>query len=201
MTPSRRHLASAVLALGLVASAPASADIAFSGTGLFGTLASPGETWQWGTPPSWSSPGVGAGLAIYGGTEDAIGFRIAFQAENGTTPTIDPASIATGNTSACAGGSLGGTTFCGQPLGTPWVATLINDLTIEFLAPASDPLSLGGSYFVNIFFTGDDAPIAFTGAWLTEVVTPPPGVPEPGTVALLAAALAGAGFVGRRRAN
>ena len=81
------------------------------------------------------------------------------------------------------------------------MATLINDLTIEFLAPASDPLSLGGSYFVNIFFTGDDAPIAFTGAWLTEVVTPPPGVPEPGTVALLAAALAGAGFVGRRRAN
>lgn len=169
----------------------AHADTVFSGSGSSGTLASASEFWIFSNDGAsdWGSPGIGAGESVYGEAAPAYGFQISFTGGG----SIDPSSIAIGNTSACAGSSGGGTTFCTQDSDI-WEATLTDPDTISFLA--QDPafnIAQNDFYFVNVFFDGA-TPTAFTGKWLTEFTPVPPvtsDVPEPSTFLLLGSGLAG----------
>lgn len=143
---------------------------------------------------NWGSPGVNTYNASYFETQSAYGLIVSFTGGS----VIDATQITNGNSANCLGTAYAGTTFCA--VGSPdniWVASLIDANTIEFLAqnPSFD-VSTGSFYFANVFFTGA-TPTAFSGTWLTEYS--PNGVPEPTTLMLLGAGLAGLGLVRRRR--
>lgn len=166
--------------------------IPFSGSGASGTIA-PGEPWSvnlYGTN-SWGSPGKGAGtLAWTGPVGDITGLTIHFLGlPNGVAIDdilFDGRKCGVG-TSLCTGSS-------GTSLGSPWAPTISADgSTVTFDAPAGVTLGPGQAYFVNVFFSGDEGEaVDFTGGWSSPV-------PEPGTVWLLGAGLAGLGDVVRRR--
>jgi hypothetical protein len=191
--------AAAALALG---SGEARANYLFSGSGSSGTLVSSGETWSFnadggaaitGYLNDWGSPGVGAGLATYGESQNAYGMTLTFTGGG----TIDAAAVTVGNAANCRGGTKGGTTFCNISAGDDiWVATQTGPDSISFEAQnANFYLASGDAYFVNVFFDGA-TPTGFSGAWQTSFQ---PTVPEPATFALLGTALLGLGAIRRRR--
>jgi hypothetical protein len=166
-------------------------------------LSSPGGEsfcWNWdggaaatGYLDNWGSPGVSAGVIPYAEAQTAFGLDITFTGGG----TINAASVATGNASACAGTTSGGTTFCTLDPTDIWQATIVGPDSIDFLA--QDPsffLVNGQNYFVNIFFDGA-APTAFTGQWLTSFSPNP--TPEPGTIGLLGLGLASVLALARKR--
>ncbi|HLI76795.1 MAG TPA: PEP-CTERM sorting domain-containing protein [Acidobacteriaceae bacterium] len=194
--------------LSAVLPAAARADYMFSGSGTSGTLVSSSETWQFnhdggaaatGYLNDWGSPGVSAGITTYGEPMAAYGFEITFSGGG----TVDAASIATGNASACAGTTTGGTTFCNISTGDDiWEAFQVGPDSIDFLAQnATFNLAQNDQYFVNIFFDGA-TPTSFTGSWLTSFTPTPPSsvTPEPSSLLLLATGFMGAaGRLGFRR--
>ena len=178
--------------LALAAAPAAHADYVFSGSGSSGNLDGTSEPWAFDADGvgNWGSPGVSQGVTSYSQADSAYGMIITFSGGG----TINAASIATGNSSACVGSTGGGTTFC--TIGSPndiWEAFLTGPDTIQFLA--QDPsfyLSTGQDYFVNIFFDGS-TPTSFTGKWLTSFSPNP--VPEPGVIGMFGMGLLGLGLM------
>src|SRR5262245_45800709 len=168
-----KALAVSMLMTGVVA--PAFADISFSGSWppLTGTIA-PGEGWAanapGGTTNSWGSPGAGLGTLTWPTADHVTDFHVLFVLPAGVDVVFQQAAN-------CGGGPFGGTTFCSSPFSTPWTAVSDQGSPdgISFYAPAGTFLTAGGSYFVNIFFTGPVPQASFTGSW---------SVPEPASVAL-----------------
>lgn len=189
----RKALMAGAAAVGLMMmSQAANADYLFSGSGSSGTLVAPSETWMVGSanPPTgdfgWGSPGVNAGTTAYGEAVPATNFEITFSGD-----VLDAAQIAIGNAANCGGTDTGGTTFCGGDFSAgPWTAVLQSPSSIAFFAPPGVNLAQGELYFVNIFLAGTAHPVSFTGRW---------SVPEPASLALLGAALAGFGLMRRRK--
>jgi len=184
-----------VLAISLMALVPAFAfadNIPFSGSGSSGTIQT-GQPFLYGfdTEFVWGLPGDGHGLTTWNGP--LVGsFDITFNLPDGVV--IDPAMVTIGQQGDCVGGAAGGTAFCAQPFTQPWIATLVDNDTIEFTASPGNYLTPGDPFFVNIFFSGGDpAGASFEGNFGTTV-------PEPSSWVLLGTGVLGiAAYVRRRK--
>lgn len=168
-------------------------SIPFSGSGSSGTIQT-GQPFAYDfdggvVEPDWGIPGIGAGIATWNGpTVDA--FQITFDLPPGVV--IDPAMVSLGQSGDCVGGAAGGTAFCAQPYTSPWIANLVGDNTIMFIATQGNLLTTGDPFFVNIFFTGGDPNGAdFSGAFTV--------VPEPSGFILLGTGILGLATYLRRR--
>lgn len=164
-------LASAVIA-------GATIVIPFSGSGGSGTIA-PGEGWIINQLSlfNWGTPGVGLGFETWNGGVPIEDFTITFTSlANGVQIT----NLETGPT--CGTGSQ--TVFCSGTL-TPWTPVLSNNgTTVTFTAPGTQMLLPGDSFYINIYFSGDEgSSVTFTGGWSQEAV------PEPLTLGLTASGL------------
>lgn len=163
-----------VLALIVASAAIAGATIVipFSGSGASGTIA-PGEPWTINqlSTFNWGSPGVGLGFETWNGSIAVEDFTITFTLLNGVQIT----NLETGPT--CGNGSQ--TVFCSGTF-VPWTPVLSNGgTTVTFTAPGSQMLLPGDSFYINIYFSGDEgSSVMFTGGWSQETV------PEPLTLGL-----------------
>ena len=181
-----------ILALIVASAVMAGATIVipFSGSGASGTIA-PGEGWiinQLSTF-NWGTPGVGLGFETWNGSVAIEDFTITFTSfANGVQIT----NLETGPT--CGNGSQ--TVFC-SAISTlvPWTPVLSNGgTTVTFTAPGSLMLLPGDSFYINIYFSGDEgSSVAFTGGWSQETV------PEPFTLGLTASGLLTIAIRRRRR--
>ena len=171
-----------ILAVILVSAVIAGATIVipFSGSGGSGTIA-PGEGWILNQLSlfNWGTPGVGLGFETWNGGVPIEDFTITFTSlANGVQIT----NLETGPT--CGTGSQ--TVFCSASgTLTPWTPVLSNNgATVTFTAPGSQMLLPGDSFYINIFFSGDEgSSVTFTGGWSQEAV------PEPLTLGLTASGL------------
>jgi hypothetical protein len=168
--------------------ADASIIIPFSGSGASGTIA-PGEGWTINQLSSfnWGTPGVGLGFETWNGSVAIEDFTITFlrlpQGVQITNLEVGP---------TCGTGSQ--TVFCSGIL-VPWTPVLSNGgATVTFTAPGSQMLLPGDSFYINIFFSGDEGnSVVFTGGWSQETV------PEPLTLGLTGAGLLTVAIQHRRR--
>jgi hypothetical protein len=162
-----------ILALIVVSAAMANATIIipFSGSGAGGTIA-PGEAWTINQLSSfnWGSPGVGLGFELWNGSVAVEDFTITFL---GLPAGVQITNLEMGPT--CGTGNE--TVFCSGFLDA-WAPVLSNGgATVTFTAPAPEMLVPGESFYINIFFNGNEGSrVAFTGGWSA--------VPEPFTLAL-----------------
>jgi len=167
------------LILASAAMAGATIVIPFSGSGSSGTIA-PGEAWTINqlSTFNWGTPGVGQGFETWNGTIPIEDFTITFAFTNGVQIT----NLETGPT--CGTGNE--TVFC-EAKGTliPWTPVLSNNgATVTFTAPSQLMLLPGDSFFINIYFNGDEgSTVTFRGGWSQEAV------PEPFTLGLTASGL------------
>lgn len=154
-----------------VAIAHASIIIPFSGSGASGTIA-PGEAWTINQLSSfnWGSPGVGLGFELWNGSVAVEDFTITFLR---LPAGVQITNLEMGPT--CGTGNE--TVFCG-PSFDAWTPVLSNGgATVTFTAPAPEMLVPGDSFYINIYFNGDEGnSVAFTGGWSA--------VPEPFTLGL-----------------
>jgi hypothetical protein len=161
--------------------------IPFSGSGASGTIA-PGEPWTINqlSTFNWGTPGVGLGFETWNGTIPIEDFTITFAFTNGVQIT----NLETGPT--CGTGNE--TVFCSGSL-TPWTPVLSNNgSTVTFTAPGSQMLLPGDSFYINIYFSGDEgSSVTFRGGWSQETV------PEPFTIGLMASGLLTIAVRHRRR--
>src|SRR5215471_16748010 len=155
------------------AMAHASIVIPFSGSGSSGTIA-PGEAWTINqlSTFNWGSPGVGLGFETWNGSIAVEDFTITFLRL--------PAGVQITNLELGPTCGTGNETVLCEASGTliPWTPALSNGgATVTFTAPSPLMLLPGDSFYINIYFSGDEgSSVAFTGGWSA--------VPEPFTLGL-----------------
>ena len=171
-----RFLTILALMVASVATAGATIVIPFSGSGATGTIA-PGEGWTINQLSSfnWGSPGVGLGFETWNGSIAVEDFTITFLR---LPAGVQITNLEMGPT--CGTGNE--TVFCSGFL-TAWTPVLSNGgATVTFTASAPEVLVPGESFYINIFFSGDEGnSVAFTGGWSA--------VPEPFTLGLTGSGL------------
>lgn len=179
-----------VLTVASAAIAAASIVIPFSGSGASGTIA-PGEAWTINqlSTFNWGSPGIGLGFETWNASIPVEDFTITF---TGLLNGAQITNLEMGPT--CGTGNE--TVFC-EASGTlmPWTPVLSNGgATVTFTAPSPLTLLPGDSFYINIYFSGDEgSSVTFTGGWSQEVV------PEPFTLSLTGAGLLTVAFRRFRR--
>lgn len=163
------------LIVACAAMAHASIVIPFSGSGSSGTIA-PGEAWTINQMSTfnWGTPGIGLGFETWNGSIPVEDFTITFTSLlNGVQIT----NLELGPT--CGTGNE--TVLC-EASGTliPWTPSLRNGgTTVTFTAPSPLMLLPDDSFYINLYFSGDEgSSVTFTGGWSQEVV------PEPFTLGL-----------------
>ena len=133
----------------------------------------PSEPWVYGsgtpilnatgaptTDLGWGSPGVSLGLTPSNEHTSVTDFEITF----GVGATIDPAQVALGAVSDCAGSEGSRTSSAAPTLPAPSSRENISydANSISFAGP---DMAFGADYFVNVMLTEGSIPVPFYGAW------------------------------------
>jgi hypothetical protein len=160
------------------AMAGATIVIPFSGSGSSGTIA-PGEAWTINqlSTFNWGSPGVGLGFETWNGSIDVEDFTITFlRLPAGVQLTNLEQGLTCGTSSQTVFCSTSGSLHA-------WTPMLSNGgATVTFTAPAPEMLVPSESFYINIYFSGDEgSSVVFTGGWSA--------VPEPFTLGLTGSGL------------
>jgi hypothetical protein len=189
----------AILAMSLLGAADANAMVVTFSGGASGTDPL-GNTWVAANTlgPAWGEPGLGDGDEAFNSANDtspdgnSFATAFGFTLLNGAGAIVDPST-------AC-GGFTTTTRFCDSTTDvafTPTISASGNE--VVFNAPVGDQISEGDDFYVNVSFADDvdfDT-FGFSGTWSDSPLSI--AVPEPFTLSLFGAGLAGAAALRRRK--
>jgi hypothetical protein len=142
----------------------------------------------------WGTPGLGDAYETWpAGSDPAIAFSITFTGLP-VGVTIDEAADPHPTSSDDF------TRFHNAADTVIWIPTYTGGNSATFNAPGAYSMPSGTQFYINIAFSGGAVnSVTFTGDFETTGVLPVGGVPEPGSLALVAMTLSAAALFARNR--